>query len=183
MIALHLMLKELLSKSPELEKLVIVRSSVQARDVGFLPGALDGPESKNAVYEIVYKNMFNDLFKYKSNNYDNMKATMQLEFHNTSFLRGMTFDNTLVLVDEFQSMNYHELSTVITRLGVNSRIVFCGDGKQCDLHKRGDVSGLDKFMSVLENMQGEVAFVDFTVKDVVRSGVVKSFLLAEHHTL
>ena len=183
LISLHCILHEFLDRQPELDRIVIIRSAVQARDIGFLPGALDGPDSKNEIYELPYKNLFDELFKFKSNNYRNFKGTGILEFHNTSFLRGLTFDNSLVIVDEFQSMNYHELSTIITRLGVNSRIVFCGDGKQCDLHKKGDVSGLDRFMRVLENMQGEVAFIDFTVDDIVRSGVVKSFLIAESRTL
>lgn len=179
MIALHAMLKDLLEHDVY-KKLIIIRSSVQARDIGFLPGTM---EEKNEVYEVAYKNMFNELFKYKSNNYNNMKATFQLEFYNTSFLRGMTFDNSLILVDEFQSMSYHELSTIITRLGLNSRIVFCGDEKQCDLNDKRETSGIDDFLDVLENMQGDVAFIDFTVNDIVRSGIVQSFLIAEHRTL
>lgn len=176
LIALHCMLHEMLED--QTGRIIIIRSAVQAREIGFLPGCAD---EKNETYEQPYKNIFDELFKHKSNNYKNLKGTGKLEFHNTSFLRGLTFDNSLIIVDEFQSMTYHELSTIITRVGLNSRIIFCGDSKQCDLHKRGDESGIDNFMRVLQNMPG-VAFIDFGVNDIVRSGVVKDFLIAENVT-
>lgn len=178
--ALYCALSEVFSKETVYDKIVLVRSSVQARDVGFLPGSLDDPDGKNAVYEAPYKALCDELITFKSGNYSNLKAKHMVEFHNTSFLRGLTFDDSIIIVDEFQSMNYHELSTVITRMGINSRIVFCGDFKQSDLHKKGDISGFHEFMKVIEKMpSGMVDVVNYTPSDIIRSGICKEFLLAE----
>lgn len=179
-ISMYCALSEVFSKETVYDRVIIIRSAVQARDVGFLPGALDGPDSKNAVFETPYRALCDELITFKSGNYDNLKAKHMLEFHNTSFLRGQTFDNAIIIVDEFQSMNYHELSTIITRVGINSRIVFCGDFKQSDLHKKGDVSGYHQFMNVLDHMPSEeVDVVTYMPQDIIRSGICKSFLLAE----
>lgn len=176
-LALYCALSEVLDKSTVYDKIVIIRSAVQARDIGFLKGTED---EKNEVYESPYKALCDELLTFKSNNYDNLKAKHLLEFHNTSFLRGLTFDDSIIIVDEFQSMTYHELSTIITRVGINSRIVFAGDFKQNDLHKRNDKSGFSQFMEVIDRMPSEtVDVITYRPQDIIRSGIVKDFLMAE----
>lgn len=176
-LAFYMALGEVLDKSTVYDKIILVRSAVQARDIGFLKGT---EEEKNEVYEAPYKAICDELLTFKSNNYNNLKAKNLLEFHNTSFLRGMTFDNSIIIVDEFQSCNYHEMSTCMTRVGINSRIVFCGDIKQSDLHKKGDISGFDKFTQALDLMPSNmVDTVLYRPEDIIRSGIAKDFLLAE----
>jgi len=156
---------------------VIIRSAVQARDIGFLKGT---EEEKNEAYEAPYVALCDELLKYKTNNYTNLKEKNLIEFENTSFLRGQTFNNTIVIADEIQSMSYHELSTICTRLGYNSRLILCGDMKQNDLHKKGDVSGLPRFLRVLERMSCVSAQqIEYRPEHIVRSGIVKEFLIAE----
>lgn len=179
-IALYAALLDILDSKSIYDKIIIVRSAVQARDIGFLKGDED---EKNEVYEAPYKALCDELMRYKSNNYNNLKELGLLEFENTSFLRGQTWDNTVVIVDESQNMTYHELSTAVTRLGLNSRIIVCGDYKQVDLHKKGDKSGLEQFLAVLGNMSRDcVEFVNYRPEHIVRSGLVKEFLLAEEKT-
>lgn len=176
-VALYCALSEVLDRSTPYDKIIIIRSAVQARDIGFLKGT---EKEKNEAYEIAYAGLCDELMIYKSNNYRNLKERGIIEFHNTSFMRGQTWNNTIVIVDECQSATYHELSTAMTRLGTDSKIIFCGDMKQSDLHKKGDVSGLPQLMKVLEKMpEGMVEFVIYTPEDIVRSGLVKEFLLAE----
>jgi len=176
-LALYCALSEVLDKGTVYDKIIIIRSAVQARDIGFLKGT---EEEKNEVYEAPYKALCDELLAFKSNNYDNLKAKHLLEFHNTSFLRGMTFDNAIIIADEFQSMTYHELATICTRVGINSRILFCGDFKQSDLHKRGDKSGFHQLMAVIDRMPSEmVDTVRYMPQDIIRSGIVKEFLIAE----
>lgn len=175
--ALYCALVGVLTKDSPYEKIVIVRSAVQAREIGFLKGDED---EKNEVYEAPYVAICDELLKYKSNNYRNLKERGTIQFETTSFLRGLTFDNTIILVDEVQSMTYHELSTVMTRVGVNSRILFSGDFKQSDLHRKNDKSGLQPFINVLMRMPAHfVHLIEYTPEDIVRSGIVKEFLLAE----
>jgi len=176
-ISMYCALSEVLDKGTVYDRIIIVRSAVQARDIGFLKGT---EEEKNDVYEAPYRALCDELLTFKSDNYKNLKAKHLVEFHNTSFLRGMTFDNAIIIVDEFQSMTYHELSTVLTRTGINSRIVFNGDWHQSDLHKKGDVSGFGKLMEVVEHMPSESTdVVTYRPQDIIRSGIVKEFLLAE----
>lgn len=176
-LALYCALSEVLDKSTIFSKIVMIRSAVQARDIGFLKGT---EEEKNEVYEAPYKSLCDELLTFKSNNYNNLKAKNLLEFHNTSFLRGTTMDNSIVICDEMQSMTYHELSTIITRVGINSRIIFCGDYKQSDLHKKGDNSGYEQFLKVCERMPSEmIDIIKYTPNDIIRSGICKEFLLAE----
>lgn len=178
-IALYAALSDVLDNSTYYDKIVIIRSAVQARDIGFLKGS---EEEKNEAYEAPYVALCDELLKYKSNNYANLKAKGLLEFENTSFLRGQTWNNTVVIVDEVQSMNYHELCTTITRLGQDARIILCGDIKQNDLHKKGDVSGLPQFMKVLDRMSSEsVEQIVYRPEHIVRSGLVREFLMAEEN--
>jgi len=178
-IALHCSLSDVFDNSSPYDKIAIFRSAVQGREIGHLPG--DQGE-KNESYEGPYESLCDELLKFKSNNYENLKAAGYVEFYNTSFLRGRTFNDTIMIVDECQNMNYGELSTLMTRVGVRSKIIFCGDvrGKQNDLHKRGDDSGLEQFLAVVSKMASHTNdVVIYTPHDIVRSGIVKEFLLAE----
>lgn len=174
-IALYNALMEVLDDESEYDQLIIVRSAVASREVGHLPGTL---EEKTEIYELPYKQVFDELFK-RTNQYKHMKDAGVLEFHTTSFIRGLTFSNAIVIFDEAQNASYEELSTVITRLGKNSKLIVCGDTKQDDLHfKKNDVSGLPKFIQVLNKMSC-FRSVSFTLEDVVRGSIVKEFLMAE----
>jgi phosphate starvation-inducible protein PhoH len=157
------------------KQLKIVRSAVPSREVGYLPGTL---EEKEQVYERPYYAIFDQLINYKSNNYENMKEIGVVDFESTSYMRGETFDHTIVLFDEVQNASFQELDTVMTRCGENSKLIFVGDGRQADLRK----NGLNDFMTVLSEMKSHGG-VEFTVHDVVRSGVVKEYLITKEDVL
>lgn len=159
---------------PEIHKLVIVRSSVQARDQGHLPG--DANE-KMAMFETPYHGIFSKLTG-KKDSYEKLKDMGKIEFISTSFVRGDTFDNSIIIVDEIQNMSWEELNSVATRVGKNSKIIFCGDGKQDDLHyKKNDVSGFKQFIEVTRCIP-EFRNFRFTSEDIIRSGFVKAWILA-----
>ncbi len=163
-------LEDVLDRGNHYEKLVLLRSAVSARDIGALPGSL---EEKAMVYEMPYYEICSALF---SNNqaYMRLKEQGKIQFALTSFIRGITFDNSVVIVDEIQNCTYQELYSIMTRVGENSYIVFCGDFKQTDIRD----SGLHKFLAVLRRM-GSVGFYEFTADDIVRSALVKEFIIAE----
>ncbi len=169
-ISIYKALEDVLDKSSIYKQLVILRSAVPARDIGALPGDL---EEKSAVYELPYVDVCHSLFN-RRDAYDRLKEQNTLKFALTSYVRGITLDSSIIVVDEMQNMNYQELYSVITRVGENSKIVFCGDFKQTDLRD----SGLQKFISVLKLMRN-VAFYEFTTQDIVRSDIVKQFIIAE----
>ena len=176
-VALYLALAEVLDKVNGYEKIIIVRSAVPTRDLGFLPGTL---EEKTEVYELPYAQLFDDLFK-KKNQYKHLKAAGVVEFVTTANIRGLTWDNAIIVYDEFQSSTYHELATVATRLGKNSKVVYCGDLAQNDLIvKKNDVSGFTKFVGIVDRMPS-FRKVYFTHDDIVRSGFVKEFIIAEEN--
>lgn len=155
-------------------KLIIVRSSVQGREQGHLPGT---SEEKMESFENPYHSIFYKLTG-KSDAYDKLKDMGKVEFVSTSFLRGDTYDNSIIVVDEIQNMSWEELNTIATRLGKQSKIIFCGDGKQDDLHfKKNDKSGFKEFMDVTRQMV-EFRNFKFTPDDIVRSGFVKSWIVA-----
>ena len=110
--------------------------------------------------------------------YGNLKAQGTISFWSTSFIRGTTLDNAIIIVDEFQNLNYHELDSIITRIGQNSKIMFCGDATQTDLLKTNEKNGVIDFMKILRIMPS-VDIVEFGVEDIVRSGLVKEYLLAK----
>jgi phosphate starvation-inducible PhoH-like protein len=172
-VALYLALNDILSPDTETERLVIVRSAVPSRDMGFTPGTL---EEKAALYESPYQAMFADLFG-RMATYQDMKDAHLVDFQTTSYLRGVTWDNAIVVVDECQSMTFHEINTIMTRLGKNSRIIMCGDLPQTDLRKKGEVTGMDKMLRITARMGG-FSNVTFTVHDIVRSAFVKSWIMA-----
>lgn len=177
--SLYLACRDILDKNTDYRHLKIIRSAVPTRDVGFLPGSY---EEKIEVYEQPYREMMDTLFKYQSKNYERLKETGNISFDTTSHLRGLTWDNTIVVVDEFASMSYHELDTVMTRVGVDSRIIFCGDVKQSDLQTRNkEKSGFYDFMNVLTRMKNH-ANIEFTTDDIVRGDIVAEYLIAREET-
>lgn len=171
-IASHLALGSLLSK--EVEKIVVVRSAVPTRDIGFLPGSLN---EKTEVYTIPYKQIFNFLCD-NGTAWDILNKKHMVEFITTSYVRGITLDNCVVVVDEFQSMTAHEIYSVLTRLGKNSRLIVCGDTKQTDLDGRKEKSCYDWFMGVAQKMSNWFDVVNFTKHDIVRSAFVKDLIIA-----
>ncbi len=153
---------------------VIIRSVVPTREVGFLPGTL---EEKIAVYEQPYQSLCSELFHVK-NAYGELKKRGFLDFSTTSFLRGLTFYNTTIVVDECQNLNFSELDTIMTRCGEGCRIIFCGDFRQTDLNKSDDRAGLTKFMNVTKTMNS-FEFVEFNKEDICRSSLVKEYICAK----
>jgi phosphate starvation-inducible PhoH-like protein len=174
-LALYLALNELLDPETQYERIIIVRSVATVREVGFLPGTL---EEKTEVFEVPYIETFDQLFK-KTNQYKYMKMAGLVEFVTTSFIRGVTFRNAIVIFDECQNATYEELSTVITRLDSSSKLIICGDTKQNDLiRKKSDVSGFPQFINVLNRIPS-FRNVQYELDDIVRGGIVKEFLIAE----
>ena len=181
-VAMYLALKEIISGNSPYEKLYIVRSLVPTREIGFLPG---DHEDKSNLYQIPYKNMCKYMFKMPDDPafdmlYDNLKAQNTISFWSTSFLRGTTLDNAIILVDECQNLNFHELDSIITRVGTDTKIIFCGDVKQTDLIKTNEKNGILDFMRILELMD-EFSSIEFGIEDIVRSGLIKSYLLSKLH--
>lgn len=175
-LAFYLALEEVLSKRQN--RIILVRSAVPTRDVGFLPGDLN---EKLMQYEQPYHDILWELIG-RPSTYQDMKDSGLIEFHSTSFLRGLTWDNAIVIVDEAENMEYKELDTIITRIGKNCRVVLCGDIEQTDLTKKNETSGLPTFIRVLEEMKS-FSFLHFTEHDIVRSGFVKEYLLAKKYIL
>jgi phosphate starvation-inducible protein PhoH and related proteins len=175
--ALWMALRDVLEQDSDYEKLIIIRSIVPSREVGYLPGTL---ESKLEVYETPYRALCDELFPY-ANTYNNLKKNGYLEFESTSFLRGTTFNNAIVIVEEAQNMSWQELHTCMTRIGMYSKIIFIGDDKQVDLQKKNDPSGFPAFVKVLDRMKS-IEKVTFAANDVVRSGLVKEYLLTLEDT-
>lgn len=175
-IAIYLALNEILRKDTPHKQIIIIRSAVSTRDLGFMPGTL---EEKTALYEAPYKDMFVELLgRYSS--YDDMKEAGKVEFCTTSFVRGLTWDNAIVIIDESQNMTFHEINSIMTRVGVNTRIIVVGDSIQSDLdHKarKQDSSGLKEFIKVVLTMK-EFSVLKFTKNDIVRSEFVKSWIVA-----
>jgi len=179
-ITIYLALKEILDSKSPYEKLYIVRSLVPTREIGFLPG---DHEDKANLYQIPYKNMVRYMFEMPDEAsfnmlYGNLKAQETISFWSTSFIRGTTIDNSIVLVDESENLNFHELDSIITRLGVNSKIVFAGDAAQTDLTKAHEKTGIIDFKKIIDDMD-EFASIEFNVQDIVRSGLVKSYLISK----
>ena len=175
---MYLALEQVLDPRSKYESVIIIRSVVPTRDIGFLPG---DEEDKSALYQVPYHNMVQFMFEQSSDTafsmlYDRLKNQGSITFLTTSYLRGITLDNAIVIVDESQNCNLHELDTIITRVGQDSKIIFCGDFFQTDLTKMSEKEGLQDFMRILENMK-EFEVVEFTIGDIVRSGFVRSYLI------
>ena len=179
-ITLYNALKDVLDETTPYERVYIVRSLVSTREIGFLPG---DHEDKADIYQIPYKHMVKYIFQMPSDAdfemlYGNLRSQETIKFWSTSFIRGTTLDNAIIIVDEFQNLNFHELDSIITRVGENSKICFCGDATQSDLTKTNDRNGIVDFMNILRKM---VSFdiIEFDVNDIVRSGLVKEYIVAK----
>jgi len=182
-VALYNALKEVLSEITPYEQIYIVRSLVATREIGFLPGDHD---DKAALYQIPYKNMVKYMFQLPTETdfemlYGSLKQQETVKFWSTSFVRGTTLDNSIIIVDEFQNMNFHELDSIITRVGENSKIIFCGDASQSDLTKTNERNGISDFMDILRKMPS-FDIIEFDINDIVRSGLVKEYLVAKIET-
>lgn len=178
MCAMYLALNDVLSKD-EYDQVVIVRSAVQTREQGFMPGT---QAQKEAVYATPYADIANDLFQ-RGDAFEILKQKNQIKFMTSSFVRGLTFDNSIIIVDECQSMTYHELDSIITRVGETSKIFFCGDTAQDDLatnRHKNDISGLAQFVKVLDRIN-LFSIIKFGVDDIVRSGLVKDYIIAKEN--
>ena len=179
-ITLYNALCDVLDERSPYERIYIVRSLVATREIGFLPG---DHEDKSALYQIPYKNMVKYMFQMPSDAdfemlYGNLKAQETIKFWSTSFLRGTTLDKAIIIVDEFQNLNFHELDSIITRVGEDSRICFCGDATQSDLVKTSEKNGIIDFMRILREMPS-FDMIEFGVEDIVRSGIVKEYIMAK----
>ena len=179
-ITLYNALRDVLDQNTPYEKIYIVRSLVATREIGFLPG---DHEDKSYLYQIPYKDMVKYMFELPTEAdfemlYGNLKSQGTVDFLSTSFIRGTTFDKAIILVDEFQNLNYHELDSIMTRVGADSKIMFCGDATQTDLVKTNEKNGIIDFMKILRIMSS-LDIIEFGVEDIVRSGLVKEYLLAK----
>lgn len=173
-ISLYLALEQVLDPSTEYESIFIVRSVVPTRDMGFLPGT---EEEKAATYEAPYRQICGELFSFK-NAYDSLKSQGTVRFTTTSHIRGITVNKAIIIVDELQNLTFHELDSVFTRVGQDTKIMFCGDYLQSDLYKANDKSGVLDFMKVFKSMK-ETADIEFTTDDIVRSDLIRSYILAK----
>ena len=177
-VSLYLGLSEVLRNETPYDKVIMVRSLIPTREIGFLPG---DEEDKAALYQVPYSNMMQFMFEQPNEQafetlYNRIKAQGSYYFLSTSFLRGLTFDNSIIIVDECQNLNFHELDTIITRVGQDSKIVFCGDFSQSDLTKTNERNGLMDFLQILQEME-EFNCVEFNIGDIVRSGFVRNYLI------
>ena len=173
-ISSYLAMNEILNLYSGRQKLVIVRSVVPTRDMGFLPGS---QKEKQKAYELPYNSIFSELFG-RGDAYDIFKAKGVVEFISTSFVRGITLNDSIVLVDECQNLTFHELDSIVTRIGENTRIIFSGDFRQSDLERAGDREGILDFMRIVKSIHG-FKTVNFVEDDIVRSELVKSYIVAK----
>lgn len=173
--ALYKAIEEVLDKSNPFNKIIIVRSAVQSREVGHLPGDIN---EKMEIYEQPYRQICETLFGRKDA-YQRLEEQGHIEFISTSFIRGMSFDDAIIIVDEMQNLTFEEIDTVMTRVGYRSKIIWCGDYRQTDLNKKkNDVSGILKFFDIARRM-GAFTRIEFTPDDIVRSSLVKDYILAK----
>ena len=173
-------LQDVLSEYTPYEKVYIVRSLVPTREIGFLPGS---HEDKASLYQIPYKNMVKYMFQMPSDAdfemlYGNLKAQETISFWSTSFIRGTTLDNCIIIVDELENLNFHELDSIITRVGENTKILFCGDASQSDLIRQNEKNGVVDFMKILRQMPS-FDIIEFEVADVIRSGLIKEYIITK----
>mgnify|MGYP001295077411 CR=1 FL=1 len=183
-ITLYNAIKDVMNENLPYERVYIVRSLVSTREIGFLPGDHD---DKSSLYQIPYKNMVKYMFEMSSDAdfemlYGNLKTQETIKFWSTSFLRGTTVDNSIIIVDEFQNLNFHELDSIVTRVGENCKIMFCGDGTQTDLVKTNERNGIVDFLKILRKMTS-FDIIEFGLNDIIRSGIVKEYLLAKSETV
>lgn len=180
-VALYLALRDVLNEDSPYEKIYIVRSLVATREIGFLPGT---HEDKASLYQIPYKNMVKYMFEMPDDAafdmlYEGLKSQETISFWSTSFLRGSTLDKAIVIVDECQNLNFHELDSIMTRVGEDTKIMFCGDANQSDLQKINEKTGILDFQRIIASMTDDFAMIEYGIEDIVRSGLVKNYLIAK----
>ena len=173
-LACYLGIHDALDKESERDKIVIVRSALPTRDMGYLPGS---KEEKEAAYTDPYVSMFGDLFQDKEA-WSKLIQAGNIEFLTTSFIRGLTINDAVVIIDEAQNCTFHELCSIITRLGTTCRLIICGDYYQSDLRTKGDQKGILDFINILNHMK-YFDHIEFTWEDIVRSGMVRDFIMTK----
>jgi phosphate starvation-inducible PhoH-like protein len=173
-LAIYLALEEVLSKNNSYDKVVIVRSIVPTRDIGFLPGS---EEEKKEAYTGPYKGILSELFD-DDDAWTKLINQRAVEFMSTSFIRGLTINNAIVIIDEMQNLNFHELDSVATRIGQNCKFMLCGDYYQSDFDKEKDRSGILKFLDIIDSMK-YFEHVEFKWEDIVRSGFVREYIMTK----
>lgn len=171
-ISLYKSLKELLTQSSPYYRIVIVRSVVPSRDMGFLPGSI---KEKTRIFEEPYKEICDDLLS-RGDGYDILKMKGMIEFTTTSFLRGTTFNNAIIIVDESANLTFQEIDTVMTRIGNESRVIFCGDYRQTDLNKPHEKEGITQFMQITHRIN-TFKHIEFGKEDIVRSNLVRDYII------
>lgn len=179
-VTLYNALQDVLDETTPYDKIYIVRSLVATREIGFLPG---DHEDKSSLYQIPYKNMVKHMFRMPDDAefemlYGNLKTQGTISFWSTSFIRGTTLDNAIMIVDEFQNLNFHELDSIITRVGENTKIMFCGDATQSDLVRTNEKNGIIDFMKILRIMPS-FDIIEFGAEDIVRSGLCKEYIISK----
>lgn len=180
-IALFKALEACLAGVPSYDQVYLVRSLVPSREIGFLPGSSD---DKADIYQIPYKHMVKYMFQLTNDDafdmlYDNLKGQGTIKFWSTSFIRGVTLDNSVVIVDEFQNLSGHELDSIVTRVGENTRIIFCGDVMQTDLVREREKNGIYDFMRIIERMPDDFAMIEMGIDDICRSGLLRNYLITK----
>ena len=174
-IALYKAIEEVLNRDNTFTKIIVVRSAVQSREIGHLPGDVG---EKMEIYEQPYRQICHQLFD-KKDAWDRLEEQGHVQFISTSFIRGMSFDDAIIIVDEMQNMTFEEIDTVMTRVGYRSKIIWCGDYRQTDLNKKkNDVTGILKFFDIAIHMSAFTR-IEFTPNDIVRSSLVKDYILAK----
>jgi len=171
-ISVYLALNEIMNENKNYNKIIIVRSVVPTRDMGFLPG---NSKEKTKVYEAPYYAICSELFG-RGDAYEILKQKGLVDFISTSFIRGITLNNCIIIVDEIANMTLHELDSVITRVGKNCKIIFSGDFRQSDFTKEHEKNGLVDFMKIINKMKS-FSFIDFNENDIVRSSIVKDYII------
>ena len=174
-ISLYLSLKEVIKSESIYKKVVIVRSVVPTRDMGFLPG---NNKEKTKVYEAPYYAICTELFG-RGDAYEILKSRGLVDFISTSFIRGITLNDCIIVVDEIANLTLHELDSIITRVGKNCKIIFSGDFSQSDFTREQDRNGLKDFMRIIERMKS-FEFIEFNENDIVRSAMVKEYIISKH---
>jgi phosphate starvation-inducible protein PhoH len=171
-LSLYLSLQQVLTNQSSYDNIMLIRSIVPSRDMGFLPGSI---KEKTKVFEEPYKEICDDLFG-RGDGYDILKMKGLIEFATTSFLRGKTFNNSIIIVDESQNLTFQEIDTVMTRVGNNSRVIFCGDYRQTDLNKPHEKEGITQFMGITSRIES-FKHIEFSKDDIVRSDLVREYII------
>ena len=174
-IALSLALEDVLDKNTRYDKVVIIRSIVPTRDIGFLPG---DEEEKKEAYTAPYRSIITDICSGDPEAWTKLTASGELEFMSTSFIRGMTISNAIIVVDEFQNCNGHELDSVITRMGNNCKVIMCGDYYQSDFTKETEKKSVLKFLEIVQQLN-KFSCIEFTWQDIVRSSIVRDYIMTK----